>query len=689
MFSWCWQNHALVRPPPIDFLSSLTKYRAIIVDKLRNQFEHDSGVGVASIYCNYKEEDEQSQENLLAGVWRQLILNKNALSDDVKDVYKEHADKDTRPTLHAVAEILAKEIARYRIVYVVVDALDELPEARRIRLMERLQKIQDSQTGLRLLVTSRMYDSIARHFEGQPRLEIKASTEDVREYVRGRITRGSRLERHVLKDPTLARDIENTVAGKAEKMYDSLSDTWASSNYYRFLLAQLHMDSLQEVGSPKAVRRALGRLPEDLDATYERAMQRIAAQGAHDKLYAELILQWISFATRQLSVDELLEALAVEEDTEELDRSNILDAELLTSVCCGLVIVDQMSKVVRLVHFSTQEYFRRVRSVRFPRAQEQISRTCLTYLLYDVFSEGACPDDETADARIEENHLLWYAAENWGEHARGVPETLLEDHILDLLSDNDRMSSLVQAMHFHPDKNRHVGFPKDVTALHLAAHFGLQHITNRLLEDGADVSAKDSLGSTPLHEAADRGHAEIVEIILSNGTDIEAQGFRGLTALQLATQSGHEKVVLTLLSHGATISKDMDGRTALHFAAEYGNEVIAKALLGSGADATAESYEIPDDVSLNKFLGGRTPLHWAAEYGYTSLAKLLLQSGADVNAMNTSGRTPLQEAIMWSHVPMVELLLEQGASVSIQDSAGWSPLHEAAWSAPPEVSIFS
>lgn len=140
-------------------------------------------------------------------------------------MYKKHADNDTRPTLDAVAEVLAKEIARYRIVYVVVDALDECPEARRIRLMERLQTIQDSQTGLHLLVTSRMYDSIARHFEGKPRLEIKASAEDVRAYVKGRITKGSRLERHVLKDPTLARDIENTVAEKAEKMYDSLSDT--------------------------------------------------------------------------------------------------------------------------------------------------------------------------------------------------------------------------------------------------------------------------------------------------------------------------------------------------------------------------------------------------------------------------------------------------------------------------------
>jgi hypothetical protein len=98
-------------------------------------------------------------------------------------------------------------------------------------------------------------------------------------------------------------------------------------NVSRFLLAKLHMDALQETGSLRAVRKALVKLPEDLDATYERAMERIAAQGKYARQYADMILQWISFATTSLSLDELLEALVVEEDIDEMDRHNIIDAE--------------------------------------------------------------------------------------------------------------------------------------------------------------------------------------------------------------------------------------------------------------------------------------------------------------------------------------------------------------------------
>ena len=202
---------------------NLTERSSIIVDNLRTRFGSDLGIGIASIYCNYKEQDEQTLGNILAGIWRQLVHNKTALSDDVKALYKKQIEKDTRPTVEAIDKVLSEEVARYRAVYVIVDALDECPEARRVKLLEKLQKMQSSRSGLHLLATSRIYDSIARHFKGEPRLEIMANTEDVRAYVKGRITKGSRLERHVLKDPVLASDIENAIAAKSENMYDNFS----------------------------------------------------------------------------------------------------------------------------------------------------------------------------------------------------------------------------------------------------------------------------------------------------------------------------------------------------------------------------------------------------------------------------------------------------------------------------------
>lgn len=58
------------------------------------------------------------------------------------------------------------------------------------------------------------------------------------------------------------------------------------------------------------MRKALGALPNGLDATYDQAMNRIRSQKPRYVQLAESILAWISNARRPLSVQELQHALA-------------------------------------------------------------------------------------------------------------------------------------------------------------------------------------------------------------------------------------------------------------------------------------------------------------------------------------------------------------------------------------------
>jgi len=117
----------------------------------------------------------------------------------------------------------------------------------------------------------------------------------------------------------------------------------------RFLLAQLHVDSLVSKNNPKAVRDALKHLPKDLDGTYAEAMTRIQEQDPEDKKLAEKVLSWISYAFRPLSIAELQHALAVEIGHNKMDLGALPNAEILISVCVGLIVLDKESNVVRLV----------------------------------------------------------------------------------------------------------------------------------------------------------------------------------------------------------------------------------------------------------------------------------------------------------------------------------------------------
>jgi hypothetical protein len=188
----------------------------------------------------------------------------------------------------------------------------------------------------------------------------------------------------------------------------------------RFLLAQLHMASLSTKPNRKAIREALEKLPEQLDGTYDEVMRRIENQNNDDRIIAQRVLGWISFAKRPLSLLELQHALATEPRASSFDEDNIMDEELITSTCAGLVIVDQESSIVRLVHYSTQEYFARHCHSLFPTAEREIAEVCLTYLTFrfELHKRG---------------YFHGYALKYLGDHVRGNLEPELQDMIIPCL----------------------------------------------------------------------------------------------------------------------------------------------------------------------------------------------------------------------------------------------------------------
>ena len=142
----------------------------------------------------------------------------------------------------------------------------------------------------------------------------------------------------------------------------------------RFLLAQLHMDTLRGQPTKGDIKQALQHLAKGiagLDKTYEQAIERINDQGSRVRDLAKRILGWIIHAKRPLSTAELQHALAVRTGTTHLDKDYLPSVQVLRSVCAGLVTIDEHSGIVRLVHYTTQEYFERTWTSWFPNRSEE------------------------------------------------------------------------------------------------------------------------------------------------------------------------------------------------------------------------------------------------------------------------------------------------------------------------------
>jgi ankyrin repeat protein len=117
--------------------------------------------------------------------------------------------------------------------------------------------------------------------------------------------------------------------------------------------------------------------------------------------------------------------------------------------------------------------------------------------------------------------------------------------------------------------------------LHHAAWKGYEAMVRLCLDNGEDISFKDSSGWRALHFAADGGHEATVKQLLDRAADMEARANDGSTALHLASRGGHDSTIRLLIEHFGTDreAKNNDGSTALHLAASEGHDSTAQLLI--------------------------------------------------------------------------------------------------------------
>ena len=93
------------------------------------------------------------------------------------------------------------------------------------------------------------------------------------------------------------------------------------------------------------------------------------------------------------------------------------------------------------------------------------------------------------------------------------------------------------------------------TPLHTACISGNISQVERLIEQKANINAKDYCGWTPLHEACNHGYLEIVDCLIRNGANMQSCDERSdrITALHDACNCGHFSIIRLLLKHGASV----------------------------------------------------------------------------------------------------------------------------------------
>ncbi|KAK5634765.1 hypothetical protein RRF57_010478 [Xylaria bambusicola] len=492
------------------------------------------------------------------------------------------------------------------------------------------------------------------------------------------------------------------------------------------LVVEHILDLEREGAGTKKIENALHAVPQDLDMVYLELARNMAKSSASLKL-----IQWICFATRPLSLDELRWALVVDanrsyqslqqcQDAEDYIYDNDTMERKVKTLSSGLAeaVTSSNTRVIQFIHESVKVFFvekgisvlngssnsAKTGSHEVDLqgyAHYQLSRACIRYLAMEEIARSTmCNRDDLISAFP----LLQYATTSWVVHVeQSEIRKVSQDDLLGYFAWPSE--ALIQLwMHFYKIMERYRNdYPSQGTRMvHILSRYQLMGPLRLILQqaDQSGINPRDGYDRTPLSYASLSGHEAVVRLLLDGGANAEVKDVYGWTPLLYATFSGHEAVVQLLLEKGTDIeAKNKNGRTPLSYAAEKGYKAILQLLLNKSANtevkdnygwtpllyATFNRYEAVVQLLLEKGTdievkdkNGRTPLSYAAEKGYEVILRLLLDKGADTEAKDEEhSRTPLWWAVMNGDKAVVQLLLDKGTDIEAKDKSSRTPLWRA------------
>uniref|UniRef100_T1HIN4 non-specific serine/threonine protein kinase n=1 Tax=Rhodnius prolixus TaxID=13249 RepID=T1HIN4_RHOPR len=260
--------------------------------------------------------------------------------------------------------------------------------------------------------------------------------------------------------------------------------------------------------------------------------------------------------------------------------------------------------------------------------------------------EAVTPEEEDFNGRLLHQSALWDNAE------------LLED-----LLRGDQLSNM----------NSQDSWGR--TPLHAAATTENSTCLRILLQAGADPnipSGPRGDNKTPLHVCAEHGFLNNIILLVQNGADLMAKDANGLTALDIAEKSEHTEC-MNILKKAAEAKESLrqSSHRTLREACTNGDVVLVKSIINElGIDAPTVLNIQPNGLNTLLFI--------ACEGGKKEIVKILLESGADGRIHQITKHSPLHIATVKGRKDIVELLLKKFPELVQQSTVEkWLPLHAA------------
>jgi hypothetical protein len=185
------------------------------VDHIQKRFTGEN-IGIAFAYCDYKE--GRTALELVASLAKQLASRKEALHPGLTHLHEQVVREDRHISWEELERLLLSLCDTFDHNFILIDALDEVDIFQeRERLLSALRVLQNA--SVKIFITSRPnLEDVKTQFSEVPQVEIMATEEDIRTYVKQQITGNSPFMTRISSFPGLEGAIVETITSRASGM---------------------------------------------------------------------------------------------------------------------------------------------------------------------------------------------------------------------------------------------------------------------------------------------------------------------------------------------------------------------------------------------------------------------------------------------------------------------------------------
>ncbi|KAG9660854.1 ankyrin repeat protein, partial [Aureobasidium melanogenum] len=659
--------------------------------KLDNEI---TGTAIIYFFFSFSDDSKQKLDYMLRSLIFQLIGWNESTKVHLLKLFEDSRRGDEQPQTTQLAEVFSQMVSELQDVIVVLDALDESKDRR-----DLLRWITSSSgRTCKFVLTSRSERDIEACFASwlSPNDTMTLGADflgdDIEAYIHYRL----KEDEHLSRWKSMHGEITSALLGKAAGMF-------------RWVYCQLQ--ELSECLDKSAVRRFLRTLPNDLNETYDRILEKVPGSRAPDAIK---LLQLLTFSKRPLRLEEVIDAVATDPDAEpHFDIANrVIPPDTIIGYCSSLVSISTASKetfadevdkgprggpefltlpwklrsswneeeeesiMIQLAHSSVRQYLLldRQKNPYHDYLEEKRANAAITriYLLY-LWTAAKLPR-----ARLWRFNypLAGLAATYWLEHARiaGDNEEFCSLWTNKLFADHAFVQYWLSI--YRPDRHASLDHLPPAPCLYYASLAGLYHTVKELLDTGAGIASTGYGYDDALQAACRSGSMATVKLLLESGAMLKFEGDSLESPIYKAAVTGNVELLHLLLIHGAhSDSKNLEIGYPMHAAAENGDLGMMQMLIEYGADVNVRRPYAATQLTRHR---GEFVLHIAAAKDRTDIVKMLLDCGASVNSHDKEiKRTALHVAAHHGYIKTVQVLLGHGADIDAKDRFGYTALHIA------------